>query len=97
MTATECYSLLLKNGRLIDPANGRDARLDLALSGEAIAAVAPDIPACRAAHVLDVAGHLVVPGLIDIHTHVHPFVPTPDSYVESVHADAHLRAGLQRL
>ena len=90
MTDPERYSLLLKNGRLIDPASGHDAVADLAIAGHTVAAVGPGIPASRAERVLDVSGHLVVPGLIDIHTHVHPFAPTDRSYVESVHADAHL-------
>ena len=39
---------------------------------------------------MDVSGLFVTPGILDIHTHVYPFHPTAKSYVESVHADAHL-------
>ncbi len=86
------YDLLLRGGRVIDPANGRDARLDVAVSGKHIAEVAADIPPEQAERVLDVAGALVVPGIIDMHTHVYRFPAGPHSYVESMHADAHLLA-----
>ena len=61
--------LLLKGGRVIDPANSLDAPMDVAVSGRKIAAVAPDIPAASARRVADVSGWLVVPGLIDTHVH----------------------------
>ncbi|MBN1642559.1 MAG: amidohydrolase/deacetylase family metallohydrolase [Anaerolineae bacterium] len=92
MPDSERYSLLLKNGRVIDPASGIDQMRDVAVTGQTIAAVAADVPADQAQRVVDVSGLIVAPGLIDIHTHVHPFPPQPDSYVESVHADAHLLA-----
>ncbi len=86
------YDLLLRGGRVVDPANGRDARLDVAVSGKHIAEVAADIPPEQAARVLDVAGALVTPGIIDMHTHVYRFTVGPHSYVEGMHADAHLLA-----
>jgi dihydroorotase len=63
--------LLLKGGRVIDPANGLDAAADVAIAQGKIARVAPAIPAAEARHVVDVSGYLVTPGLIDIHTHVY--------------------------
>src|SRR5947208_1173495 len=67
---TPQYDLLLKGGHVIDPANERDGRMDVAVSGSKIAAVEKDIPANQAAKVVDVSGFYVTPGLIDIHYHV---------------------------
>lgn len=65
------YDLLLKGGRVIDPAQGLDAILDVAFSGGQVAAVAEDIGAAEARQVHDASGQLVLPGLIDFHTHVY--------------------------
>jgi len=43
------YDLLLKGGHVLDPGQGLDAHLDIAVSGGKIAAIAPDIPAQDAA------------------------------------------------
>jgi len=86
------YSLLLKGGRVLDPANNIDAVMDVAIDGTTIARVAADIPAADAALVVDVSGHIVTPGLLDIHTHVYPIVPSDDAYVGTINADAHLLA-----
>jgi dihydroorotase len=66
------HDLLLKNGHVLDPGQGIDARLDIAVDGGVIVAMEADIPADRADRVLDVSGsgRYVVPGLVDIHTHV---------------------------
>ncbi len=63
------YDLVLKGGHLIDPKNGIDARRDIAIQGDKIAAVEADIPAARAKRVVSVEGLYVTPGLVDIHTH----------------------------
>ena len=65
------YSLLIKGGHVIDPKNGRSAKLDVAIDGRRIAKVAADIPASQAARVANAEGLYVVPGLIDIHAHVY--------------------------
>jgi dihydroorotase len=62
--------LLLKGGHVIDPANRIDRRADVRLSAGRVAAVAHDIPSTPGETVLDVAGYYVVPGIIDMHTHV---------------------------
>lgn len=82
--------LLLKGGHVIDPANGVNQPMDVGVAGGKISRVAADIPASEAAQVIDVSGLYVVPGILDIHSHVYPFRPSSDSYVESVNADAHL-------
>ncbi|TIX53217.1 MAG: amidohydrolase/deacetylase family metallohydrolase, partial [Mesorhizobium sp.] len=65
------FDLLLKGGRLIDPASGLDAQRDLAIAGGRIAAIDSDIPFERAARVIDATGSIVAPGLIDLHSHVY--------------------------
>src|SRR5262245_33138225 len=62
------YELIIKGGRVIDPSVGIDAVRDVAISAGKIAAVAPNITA-SAPDTIDARGKLVVPGLIDIHTH----------------------------
>src|ERR1700730_1145482 len=64
------YDLVLRGGRVFDPASGIDARMDVAVAGNRIASVQADIPAAQARKVLDVTGLYVVPGLIDLHAHV---------------------------
>jgi len=64
------YDLVLKGGRVIDPSRRFDAMADVAITNGRIAAVQPSIPASAAGEVVDAAGALVTPGLIDIHTHV---------------------------
>ncbi|MBQ1084121.1 amidohydrolase family protein [Nocardiopsis sp. B62] len=64
------WDLLLRGGRVVDPACGRDATADVAVRAGRIAEVAADLPVERAARVVDVRGRLVLPGLVDAHTHV---------------------------
>src|SRR5260221_14260710 len=64
------YDLLLKGGHVIDPANGLDGKMDVAVSLGRIAAVEKDIPANQAGKVVDVSSLYVTPGLIDIHYHI---------------------------
>ena len=64
------YDLLLKGGHVIDPANHLDGIMDVAVSGNKIAAVAKNIPSSQAKKVVDVSGLYVTPGLIDIHYHI---------------------------
>jgi dihydroorotase len=59
--------LLIKNGRVIDPANGIDKKCDVLIIDEKIAAVGEIEKDAQT--VIDVAGKLVVPGLIDMHVH----------------------------
>jgi dihydroorotase len=64
------YDLVLRGGRVVDPGNGIDGRIDVAVTGERIAAVQANIPAAQAKRVIDVTGMYVVPGLVDLHSHV---------------------------
>ena len=67
------YDLLLCGGQVIDPGNGVNARLDVALVGDHIAAVQGNIPPSQARKVVDVSNLYVVPGLVDLHMHVFGF------------------------
>lgn len=62
------YDLVIRGGRMIDPSVRLDAVRDVAISAGRIAAIEESI-AGDAAETIDAHGKLVVPGLIDIHTH----------------------------
>ncbi len=74
--AAEKYDLIIKGGRVVDPSVRLDAVRDVAISGGRIAAVEPSI-ADMATDTLDAHGKLVVPGLLDIHTHCGRFPTGP--------------------
>ncbi len=66
--------LLIRNGRVIDPANGIDKKCDVLIVDGKVAEVGEEIQNSRLKTqnyetVIDAAGKLVVPGLIDIHVH----------------------------
>ena len=65
------YDLILKGGRVIDPAQNIDAVLNVAFVNGKVAEVGANIPADRATEVHDVSGRMVTPGLVDLHTHVY--------------------------
>lgn len=68
--------LLLKGGRVIDPANNIDGTRDVLVDEGRIVAVAPgavadvEEPATLPAEIIDCAGKIVCPGFVDIHTHL---------------------------
>lgn len=62
--------LLIANGRVIDPTSGLDAIADLAIEGTRIAAIGPALSRSPADRVIDAAGQIVAPGLIDPHVHL---------------------------
>ena len=66
---SERTKTLIRNGHVIDPATGRDGRFDLLIERGKIAAVEREIP-LNGARVVDAVGQLVVPGLVDLHTHL---------------------------
>jgi len=86
------YAIVIKGGHVIDPKNGRDGVMDVAIADGKIAEVAAAIDAAKARRVVDAAGLYVVPGLIDMHAHV--FHGTePDAYLsnglQAVPPDSH--------
>jgi dihydroorotase len=63
------YDLLIKGGRVIDPAQNIDAQMDVAINGDKIAIVARDISPQEGQQVIEASGRIVTPGLIDLHCH----------------------------
>jgi dihydroorotase len=92
------YDLLLRGGHVIDPGNGLDGVMDVAIRGSHIAAVAPRLDG-TAVQSVEVQGLYVVPGLIDIHVHVYPCRGSGSpTWQSSLVPDAHaFRAGVTTL
>ena len=63
--------LLVRGGRVIDPAQDIDSHLDIAIDGDKITAIGADIPYQQGRRVIDITGKIVTPGLIDMHCHVY--------------------------
>jgi dihydroorotase len=68
LAAPARYDLIIKGGRVIDPSLRLDAIRDVAIADGHIASVEADI-AADAADTIDARGKVVVPGLLDIHSH----------------------------
>jgi len=65
------FDLILRGGRVIDPSQKLDATTDVAFAGGKVAAIGAELRAGAQTEVRDVAGLIVTPGLIDLHTHVY--------------------------
>ncbi len=63
-------SLLIKNGRVLDPASGLDGVQDVLVADGRIAKVGKGLEPANGAEVVDAAGKVVCPGFIDIHVHL---------------------------
>lgn len=64
------YDLILKGGRVLDPSQNIDMVADVAFVAGKVAAICPDLVS-PSGEVRDVAGKIVSPGFIDLHTHVY--------------------------
>ena len=64
--------LLIKNGRILDPVNGIDAKFDLFIKDGKIAGVSPSlkVPDSEKITTIEASGRTIVPGLIDMHAHL---------------------------
>ncbi len=80
------WSLLIRNGSLIDGTGGPARAADVAVEGDRIAAVGPKLVG-EAARVIDASGHVVAPGFIDAHAHSDLF------YFECPAAESKVRQG----
>src|SRR5918912_1201290 len=68
--------LLVRGGRLVDPGNGQDDVADLLFEDGTVAAVGPELGVPRGAQVVEAAGLVVIPGLVDTRAHVcSPYEP----------------------
>src|SRR5438105_14231805 len=67
------FDLVIKGGELLDPGQKLRARRDIGIRAGKIEAIEADIPAARASRLLDASGRLVLPGLVDLHSHVYPY------------------------
>src|SRR5262245_45198922 len=63
-------ALVLRGGHVIDPASSFSGVADVAIGDGRVLAVGTELPTAGAESVLDVSGHYVVPGIIDMHAHV---------------------------
>jgi dihydroorotase len=66
----QAYSIVIKGGLVIDPKNGINEIMDIAIQDGKIVSVAKNINATGAGQVVNAKGLIVTPGLIDIHGHV---------------------------
>ena len=65
---------VLKGGVVIDPATGRNGRFDVGILAGRISAIEPTLATGGGTKVIDVAGKLVIAGMIDTHAHVYEHV-----------------------
>ena len=81
------WSLLIRNGTVIDGSGSTRARADVAIAGDRIAAVAGQLPA-NGERIIDAAGLIIAPGFIDIHSHSDFF------YEQCPSAESKIRQGV---
>lgn len=67
------FDIVIRNGRIFDPASARDGVGDIGILDGRVAAVGTDLPVEDALEVIEADGRIVAPGLIDFHAHA--FVP----------------------
>ena len=73
MGPNDKFDLLIKGGDVLDPSQSLRGRRDIGIRYGVIEAVEADIAEARALRVLNAAGKLVTPGLIDLHSNVYPY------------------------
>ena len=71
--SSDKLDLVVKGGEVLDPSQNLRAKRDVGIRFGVVEAVEANIPEERALKVLDASGRLVVPGLIDLHSHVFPY------------------------
>ena len=106
LAQTDKFDLVIKGGEVLDTSQKLRARRDIGIRNAVIAALEPEIPEARANQTLDARGRLVLPGLVDMHTHLREpgFVPSEERHAcasggqgrSDCGADAAARAGDQR-
>lgn len=71
------YDLLIVGGQVIDGTGRNRRRLDVAIKGDRVVAIAASIPRATAKVVVDATGRIVSPGFIDLHAHLEPLLQMP--------------------
>lgn len=84
-------SLVLKGGRVIDPATGRDEIADVVIESGKVTAIGSGLSADT---TIDVTGHVVGPGFIDLHSHVNSIAGQRLQALDGVTTALELEAGL---
>ena len=69
------HDLILKGARVIDPSQNHDGICDVAFADGRVSGFGRDLQAGPGTQVRDMAGAIVTPGLIDLHTHVYWAAP----------------------
>lgn len=67
------HDLILRGGHVIDPAHGHDTIADVAIAGGRISAIGPSLTGA-AAHEQVVEGLAIIPGIVDMHVHLSPWL-----------------------
>jgi dihydroorotase len=70
------HDVVVRGGTLIDPALGWSGPGDVGITGGVVAEVRESIAESEGRRIIDAHGMIVTPGLIDVHAHVYPGVPT---------------------
>ena len=74
------WTLLIRNGTVVDGTNSARYRADIAVNDDRIVALSrTPLDARRAARVIDANGLIVAPGFIDLHAHLEPLLQRPDA------------------
>ncbi len=71
LTHSQTYSIIIKGGHVIDPANNINEPMDIGIIDDKIAMVAKNISENEGKKVIQATGMYVTPGLIDMHVHVY--------------------------
>jgi len=79
---TAQYAIVIKGGHVIDPKNGVDEKFDVAINDGKVVLLQKNIDASLGKQVVRARGLLVVPGIIDMHSH-HFFGVEPDMYLRN--------------
>ncbi|MFT4084555.1 MAG: amidohydrolase family protein [Nocardioides sp.] len=85
--------LILRGGRVANPEVGAERVADVAVAGGRVVAIGTDLPA-DGAQVVEVAGLVVGPGFVDLHSHVHSIAGQRLQALDGVTAALDLEAGL---
>src|SRR5215471_457435 len=73
MGPNDKFDLVIKGGDVLDPSQSLRGKRDIGVRRGFVEAIEMDIPEARAQRLLDASGHLVTPGLVDLHSHVYPY------------------------